>query len=113
MMAETRDGMTLRLAGNSDLAVILKMMRCTPWEKTDYLTRQLRQQNIVVAEESKNILGFIVWNREFASLPFVWLVVVAPPYQRRGIASQLFQYIEDNCSGTRLYSSTNESHGGE
>jgi GNAT superfamily N-acetyltransferase len=102
--------MTLRQATEADLPVILKMMLCTPWEKTDYLTQQLERRNIIVAEEAEKILGFIVWNREFASLPFVWLVVVAPPYRRRGTASKLFEYVEDKCSGARLYSSTNESH---
>jgi hypothetical protein len=62
---------SLRLAKECDLSVILKIMLCTAWDKGDYLKRQLNQQNIVVAEQSSEILGFVVWNHEFASLPFI------------------------------------------
>lgn len=101
--------MTIRAATSADMHAILNLAKQTPWDKTDYLKRQLSYGNIVVAEEHA-VVGLIVWNREFFSLPFVWLVVVDLQHRRRGIASALYEHVEKQCAGSRLYSSTNESH---
>ena len=85
-------------------------MRSTPWDKTDYLLRQLNLGNVSVTERDETIVGFIVWNREFFSLPFIWLVAVSPQHRGRGIAQGLFEYVEQRCAGSALYSSTNQSH---
>lgn len=100
----------VRLACERDFAAILEIMHGTLWAKTTYLEGQLSGGNIVVAECDSTVTGFIVWNREFFSLPFVWLVAVSPEHRRGGIAHALFAYVEERCSGSRLYSSTNESH---
>lgn len=102
--------MHVREASAADLKAILSIGKTTPWDKTAYLQRQLAGGNIAVAEAGEDVRGFIVWNDEFFSLPFVWLVAVDPAYRRCGVASALFDYVERRCSGLRLYSSTNESH---
>lgn len=101
---------TLRPANDHDMPAILRIMRSTPWDKTAYLQRQLSQGNVVVAVEAGAVTGFVVWNEEFFSLPFIWLIAVAPEHRGKGTAAELFGYVEQKCAGSRLYSSTNESH---
>lgn len=43
----------------------------------------------MVAERDGALVGFIVWNREFFSFPFIWLVAVRPEHRRRGVAREL------------------------
>ncbi|HEV2261755.1 MAG TPA: GNAT family N-acetyltransferase [Candidatus Rubrimentiphilum sp.] len=101
--------MVIRSASDRDLSAILSLAQQTPWDKSEYLERQLAAGSIVVAEE-RGLVGFIVWNREFFSLPCVWLVVVDSQHRRRGIASALYEHVEKQSAGSSLYSSTNESH---
>lgn len=103
---------TIRIAVEGDLPAVLAVGKQTPWEKTGYLKCQLNDGNVAVAEEDGVVCGFIVWNREFFSLPFIWLVAVAVPHRGRGIASELMAFVEDECGPGRLYSSTNESNEG-
>ncbi|MDQ2871644.1 MAG: GNAT family N-acetyltransferase [Candidatus Eremiobacteraeota bacterium] len=100
----------MRLAQEADLAALVAVMSGTPWEKTEYLKRQVRSGNVVVAEDAGTVAGLIVWNREFFALPFIWLVAVLPAYRRHGIAGTLFAFVETACEGGRLYTSTNRSH---
>ncbi len=102
--------MITRLANQSDFPAILEVMRDTDSDKTAYLKAQIAHANVVVAEEAGTVIGLIVWNREFFSLPFIWLVGVSPAHRRNGIAGRLFAFVERECIGTRLYTSTNESH---
>jgi GNAT superfamily N-acetyltransferase len=99
----------VRTADEADFPAILNVAAQTRWDKTAYLQRQLVLGNIYVAEQDSDLLGFIVWNREFFSLAFIWLVIVSDRYRRRGIASRLFSFVEEQCKGSRLYSSTNKS----
>lgn len=94
----------------ADLPAVLAIANETPWEKTGYLKLQLNDGNVLVAERDGVLCGFAVWNREFFSLPFIWLVAVASAYRGRGVASQLVAAVEDECAPGRLYSSTNESN---
>lgn len=102
--------MTIRQAGIRDLPGVLDIARQVLGDKVSYLQRQLELGNIFVAEQREALLGLIVWNREFFSLPFAWLVVVSQDHRRRGVASRLFNFIEERCRGSRLYSSTNKSN---
>ncbi len=100
----------IRAATQLDLPAILEISRSTPWEKTDYLASQVSRGCIDVACEGDCVVGFIVWNREFFSKPFIWLTVVAPALRRKGIGTLLFSSVEKRCRGVRLYSSTNRSN---
>ena len=85
-------------------------MRTAPWDKTRYLERVLARGDVIVAELDGKILAYLVWNREFFSLPFIWLVTVVPEHRREGLASALIASVEERCPGSRLYSSTNVSN---
>jgi GNAT superfamily N-acetyltransferase len=102
--------MSVRLATTDDVAAIFEIAATTPWDKNEYLRRQVDVGHVLVATEAERVVGFVAWNFEFFSLPFIWLVAVLPAYRRRGIASLLFDAVEAACAGWRLYSSTNLSH---
>ena len=101
---------SIRPAAPSDLPAILAVMRTAPWDKTRYLERVLARGGAIVAKLDGHIVGYLVWNREFFSLPFIWLVTVLPEYRRKGVASALIASVEERCRGSRLYSSTNRSN---
>jgi GNAT superfamily N-acetyltransferase len=102
--------MIIREAGRDDFEGLLAVMRSAPWDKTQYLERTLERRNVVVAELDGHILAYVVWNLEFFSLPFIWLVTVLPEYRRKGLASKLIAWVEERCANQRLYSSTNRSN---
>ena len=102
--------MSVRLATPDDVGAILEIAETTTWDKNDYLRQQVAGGHVLVATESESVVGFVAWNLEFFSQPFVWLVAVSPAYRRRGIASLLFDAVEVANAGRRIYSSTNLSH---
>jgi GNAT superfamily N-acetyltransferase len=89
---------------------ILRLSRTTPWEKSDYLRRQVARGHVSVARDGDRVLGFAAWNREFFSKAFIWLVVVSPERRGQGIGNALFAAVEMQCAGSRVYSSTNRSN---
>ena len=103
--------MDVRVAAKGDLPAIRSLSKTTPWEKADFLKRQVDLGHVSVAVEQDIIYGFIVWNREFFEQPFIWLVVVDEARRRRGIGSKLFEAVEAHNSSGRLYTSTNRSNG--
>lgn len=102
--------MLMRPANKADFSALFEVMSGTAWNKAEYLKTQLDRASIVVAEDAGIIHGLIVWNYEFFSLPFIWLVAVSAKYRGQGIAGQLFAFVERECVGGQLYTSTNESH---
>ena len=102
--------MSVRLATPDDVSAILEIAASTPWDKNEYLRQQVVGGHVLVVTEAEKVVGFAVWNLEFVSQPFVWLVAVSPAYRRRGIASLLFDAVEAAGTGRRVYSSTNLSH---
>ena len=102
--------MELRVASDEDLGEILTIARTTAWDKAEYLKRQSAGGNVVAARSQTEVAGFVVWNREFFSLAFIWLVVVAPRHRRQGVAGKLFDEVESRCVGERVFTSTNASH---
>ena len=100
----------IRAAEERDLPAILAIESQTPWRKSEYLRRRLAAGNVLIAQDAAGVTGFIVCNREFFSLPFVWLVAVSKEHRGKGIASALYAHVEQTHKGMRLYSSTNESH---
>jgi GNAT superfamily N-acetyltransferase len=103
-------GLEIRRADDADIADVLAIARTAPWDKESYLRRQVALGNVLVAAEQAFVVGFVAWNDEFFSLPFVWLVVVTPERRRNGIAARLFAAVEERCAGRRLFSSTNASN---
>jgi GNAT superfamily N-acetyltransferase len=103
--------METRSATQADLPSIMALSKTTPWERSDFLKRQVALRHVIVASEHEAILGLIVCNREFFEKPFVWLVIVSDSRRREGIGARLFAAIEADNSGNRIYTSANRSNG--
>jgi GNAT superfamily N-acetyltransferase len=100
----------IRSGTETDLPEIAGILRNTPWEKSDYVERQLSHGSVDVAVENEEMAGLIVSNQEFFSKPYIWLVIVDVGHRRKGIATKLFETVEARCVGKRLYTSTNRSN---
>ncbi|MBC5810972.1 MAG: GNAT family N-acetyltransferase [Candidatus Eremiobacteraeota bacterium] len=100
----------IREAHARDLAAILTIASTLPWDKTRYLTDALANGHAFVAEGEDGVVAFAVWNREFFSLPFLWLVVTEPHHRGFGIATRLLEEFERRAGPGRVFSSTNASN---
>ena len=56
------------------------------------------------------LLGYAILNYSFFRRGFVPLVYVHPSHRRKGVAGQLFDYLEAHCRSERIFTSTNLSN---
>ncbi len=56
------------------------------------------------------MVGYLVADTSFYGHPFVWLVVVAAPFRRLGVATALMRHVESLFPNRKLFTSTNESN---
>jgi ribosomal protein S18 acetylase RimI-like enzyme len=63
-----------------------------------------------IAKINDDPVGFAVFDTSFFGYSFITLVIVNPQYRRKGAARELIEYIEINCTTTKLFTSTNESN---
>lgn len=109
LILSKRIGVRLRRAAPADNAAVLRIAHSMPWSQDEYLHRQLAAGAVDVACQDDRTVGFIAWNHEFFSRPFVWLSVVDSTCRGGGIGSRLFAQVERACRGSRLYTSANRS----
>lgn len=100
----------IRAATPSDVPGMIAILADTPWEKSEFLRAATLNNEVAVIDEGAGPIAFVVWNREFFSRPFVWLIAVAPHARRQGLAGLLFAHVEDDARGSRLFTSTNETN---
>ena len=63
-----------------------------------------------VADESGEILGYVILVYTFFTLGFVDLLYVHPDHRRKGIGAALMRYAERICTTEKLFTSTNLSN---
>lgn len=102
--------MNVRVGVTDDEKTLLAIVETTKFDKGAYVCDQLQRGNVRVALRDGTTVGFAICNREFFDVPFVWFVAVAPERRRTGVAGALLASIEREYAGSRIYSSTNESH---
>jgi GNAT superfamily N-acetyltransferase len=100
----------IRAATPSDVPGLVAILAQTPWEKTAFVRAAVLNNEVSVVDEGAGPIAFAVWNREFFSKPFVWLIAVVPHARRQGLAELLFAHVESACRGSRLYTSTNATN---
>jgi GNAT superfamily N-acetyltransferase len=103
----------VRAAVDGDLGAILAVSASTEHDHSAYLRGAVGKSEVLVAfddRDGRSVIGFLVWNTEFFTMPFVWLIVVVPSYRRSGVAWLLFDAVEKTCSGQRIFTSTNRSN---
>lgn len=64
-----------------------------------------RGECFVVLEEER-VVGYVVFNHSFYLKPFIQFLCVSPEFRRRGLANELFEYVEGICDGETLFTST-------
>ena len=79
-------------------------------ERREYVRAAIADGHCWLAEWNGCVVGYLVADTSFYGHPFVWLVVVAAPFRRRGVATALMRHAESLFSGRKLFTSTNESN---
>lgn len=104
----------VRLATATDLDAIFAVdpIAATDAHRRDWLARALSGESgrsARVAFVDRKPAGLAVMGRFFSN-PFLDLIMVAPGFRRRGIASALLDDIEEAYRGRKLFVSTNSSN---
>ena len=70
----------------------------------------VERNEVLVAEERGDVVGFLAYRTDWFGCTFVSLVVVAEAARRRGVARALFDAVERRAVSPRLFSSTEETN---
>ncbi len=101
----------IRLAVPSDLAPILAVDHMgTDSDRHEQVETAIRQGHCWMGLSDGRVVGYLVADTSFYGHPFVWLVVVAAPFRRLGVATALMRHVESLFPNRKLFTSTNESN---
>jgi ribosomal protein S18 acetylase RimI-like enzyme len=107
MIAESR----IRQASPADFALVIATddLGAEP-DRQRYVRRAIERRDCWVAVSDGRALGYLIVDESFFGHPFVWLLVVARPFRRRGVATSLMRHAQALFEGRKLFTSTNESN---
>lgn len=74
------------------------------------LKAALDRQQLLVASDAGDVVGFLVYLSDWFNCTLVSLVVVKPDRRRKGIARSLYRAVEAESRSPRLFSSTDETN---
>lgn len=77
--------------------------------REDQIKRSIEENQCIVCEMNKRIVGFMIYHNFFFGHLFIDLIIVSPKTRRLGIAKKLMKYVEV-LSEKKLFSSTNKSN---
>lgn len=101
----------IRQASLPDMALVLAADEMgTQERRREYARRAIEGGRCWLAESDGRVLGYVVADTSFFSCPFVWLLVVAKEFRRRGVATALMRHAESLFAGDKFFTSTNESN---
>ena len=75
------------------------------------ITRTLESSGCLVAERSRQLVGYVALEYSFYEYGFVPILYVAGPERRRGVGCALMKAVASLCKTEKLFTSTNESNG--
>lgn len=105
------DRLEIRLAALGDLPRVVSIgTRATDPDRRQRVADALVLGECWVAESEGEVLGYAVVNTGFFEQPFVWLVVVAERFRRRGVGSALMRHTLDRFPDRKVFTSTNQSN---
>jgi RimJ/RimL family protein N-acetyltransferase len=91
------------------------MLACDAYAKANasrasFLSAAVEKRQCVVAVEAGDVIGYVVLTHDFFENGFVYLVVVSPAHQRKGVGLRLLAAAEAACRTPKLFTSTNSSN---
>src|SRR5438270_4646993 len=102
--------MQIRKGTQEDLGRLEALPRAEHWVRhLDHMRRALGTRESLVCEIDGTVVGMAIWDRDFFSKSFIWMLGVHPDYHRLGSASALLKKIESFHKGESLFTSTNKS----
>ncbi|TXK80673.1 GNAT family N-acetyltransferase [Paenibacillus sp. N3.4] len=60
------------------------------------LNWKLQNQEILLAEENNEIIGYLRIEYLWSKYPYIGLIIVRPEYRKQGIGKTLLEYLEDH-----------------
>lgn len=102
----TLHSLTIRLAAQAELDFVRQIDRHIPGEVA---ARKIEAQEILVAEASGVLVGYLRLEFLWSLVPYIALIRVLPEYQRQGAGRALLAFLEDRLrrqEHTVLYSSS-------
>ena len=110
-MPSQADRLEIRLAARGDLPRVLAIdARASDPDRRQRVTDALARGECWLAESDGEVLAYAVVNTCFYENPFVWLVIVAERFRRRGVGSALMRDTLDRFPDRKVFTSTNESN---
>ncbi|MNM56373.1 hypothetical protein D3C76_534320 [compost metagenome] len=106
---------TIRLAQREDLDALVELdaiARNDPGRRRFIAQATACSQCWVAVEAhaASLLIGYGVLNQAFFDQPFIPLIVVKASARRRGVASAILRTLEAQCTGRKLFTSTNASN---
>jgi ribosomal protein S18 acetylase RimI-like enzyme len=75
-----------------------------------FVRSHLDRHHVLVADESRRVIGFLAFRTDWFQCTFVSLVSVSKDFRRRGVARALYRMVEDISPSPRIFSSTEETN---
>jgi GNAT superfamily N-acetyltransferase len=98
-----------RLADSAPCAELAALV-IGPERAGAFVKDHLERHHLIVAESSREVVGFLGYRTDWFQCTLVSLVVVREDYRRRGIAREFFRSVEAVSPRPRLFSSTEETN---
>lgn len=104
--------MKIELASANHIPVICKIdsLVIGSSSRENLLEAAVTKKQCIIALENNETVGFALFDTSFFGYSYIPLVIVSPLARRKGAASALIHYIEQNCKTQKLFTSTNESN---
>ncbi len=111
MMIEQIDETIIRTAEKSDVDTLLAfdLIAQSDEGRRASIRQAIEQGHCTVAEVTRQVVAYIIMERNFFGWPFIELVYVHTDYRQYGYATALMQHIESQCD-EKLFTSTNLSN---
>ncbi|MBQ6449054.1 MAG: GNAT family N-acetyltransferase [Bacillus sp. (in: Bacteria)] len=78
--------------------------------RLEYIKNAIMEERCIVAKTENRIVGFLIFNTHFYDYSFISLIIIDPPYRRKGYASSLLNHFVNISSTSKIFSSTNQSN---
>ncbi|MDH1987964.1 GNAT family N-acetyltransferase, partial [Pseudomonas sp. GD03689] len=105
--------MPIRLAGPQDLTALIAIDSVAHREpyRAEQIADWLGQYRCLVAEVQGSVAAYAVMHQHFFGCAFIEMLMVGQGHRRSGLGAALLARIQADCTGQKLFTSTNRSNG--